>query len=429
MKKYISINKDNFINQMKYHKYLILKEIIICKLIIISTFFLLLYKSSNYNNELSFKNRIELKVLRFIKHKKKNNITKYCFENDLPNIREYVKSLRNGHFKEQIYNSSINKPKISFIATVYNKEKYLYSFISSIQHQNLKEFELIFVDDCSTDNSIKIINFFTKKDKRIKLIKNKKNRGSLFSRYKGSIFAKGEYIIFIDSDDIILKEGILNSYNYIKKKNLDMIEFNSVFERNSTNIYITRRYFKYSSIIKQPILSYIFYYQKNKGAELNTALWDKLIKREIIIKSLNYIGNKYLNKRVIIENDVIILFALFQKSNSFQYIDELGYYYYFNNNDSITNTRYEPIKAKEIIDSIFYNIQFLYEHTKNTYFDKYFCIYKLQQGYNRYKICFNYINKKSKLIRNILNQLLESNYISPKTKKIIKNITKELNYQ
>ena len=417
-----------FINDIKYDNILILKEIIICKIIIISTFFLLLCLSSNYNNELSFINRIELKVLRYIKYKRKKNITKYYFEKDLPYIKEYVKSLRKGLFKEQIYNSSINNVKISFIATVYNKEKYINSFISSIQYQKLKEFELIFVDDCSTDNSFEIINNFTEKDKRIKLIKNEKNRGSLFSRYIGAIYAKGEYIIFIDSDDIILREGILNSYNYMKKKNIDMIEFNSVFERNNTHIYITRRYFKYSDIIKQPILSYIFYYKKNGGTELNTALWDKIIKREIVLESLNYIGTKYLNKRVIIENDVIILFALFQKSNSFQYIDELGYYYYFNNNDSITNTWIEPIKAKEVVYSIFYNIQFLYEHTKNTYFDKYFCIYKLQQGYNRYKTCFNYINKQSKLIKNILNQLLESNYISIKNKKIIKNIIKELKY-
>ena len=188
-----------FINDIKYDNILILKEIIICKIIIISTFFLLLCLSSNYNNELSFKNRIELKVLRYIKYKRKKNITKYYFEKDLPYIKEYVKSLRKGLFKEQIYNSSINNVKISFIATVYNKEKYINSFISSIQYQKLKEFELIFVDDCSTDNSFEIINNFTEKDKRIKLIKNEKNRGSLFSRYIGAIYAKGEYITIITS--------------------------------------------------------------------------------------------------------------------------------------------------------------------------------------------------------------------------------------
>lgn len=249
--------------------------------------------------------------------------------------------------------------------------------------------------------------------------------GTLFTRYNGAIYAKGEYIIFVDSDDIVLKEGISNSYNYIKQKNLDMIEFNTIFEENNNTVYISRRYYKYSKIIYQPILSYIFYYKKNKGLELNTALWDKLTKREIVIKSFNFMGKEYLNKKIIIENDVIILFSLFQISNSFQYIDEIGYYYCYENKDSITNIRYEPEKANQIIYSMFSNIEFLYEKTKYTNFDKYFCIYKLIQGYNRYKICFNYLNRGFEFIKNIFNNLLESNYISHENKLIIRNISNE----
>ena len=393
------------------------------KLIIITIFFLLSFIS--YTKNLLSKNKIEIKVIRYIKHKKFNKPNIYLKGKYLE-YQKYVKLLKEGYFKNEIYHYNIFKPQISFVASVYNKEKYLTSFITSIQNQNLKEFELIFVDDNSTDNSIKIINNFMKKDKRIKLIKNKKNMGTLFTRYNGAIYAKGEYIIFVDSDDIVLKEGISNSYNYIKQKNLDMIEFNTIFEENNNTVYISRRYYKYSKIIYQPILSYIFYYTKNKGLELNTALWDKLTKREIVIKSFNFMGKEYLNKKIIIENDVIILFSLFQISNSFQYIDEIGYYYCYENKDSITNTRYEPEKANQIIYSMFSNIEFLYEKTKYTNFDKYFCIYKLIQGYNRYKICFNYLNRGFEFIKNIFNNLLESNYISHENKLIIRNISNEI---
>lgn len=68
--------------------------------------------------------------------------------------------------------------------------------------------------------------------------------------------------------------------------------------------------------------------------------------------------NNYLNERIIIENDVIILFALFRNSKSFQYIDELGYYYYIGNNNSISNTLCDPIKSNEIIHSIYFIIIF-----------------------------------------------------------------------
>ena len=375
--------------------------------------------------QLPIKNRVETKVIRFFKYKKQI-LEYYYFEKELAKIKKYVKSLKEGNFKNKIYHSIINKPKVSFIASVFNKEKYLKAFISSIQNQNLNEYELIFVDDCSSDKSIEIINTFLKYDKRIKLIKNKKNKGTLYMRYIGAIYSKGEYFIFVDTDDIVLKLGIMKTYNYIKQKNLDIVEFFSIFEIDNSTSYIRGRYKKDSTIIYQPILSYIFYYKEKEGYELNTALWDKLLKREIVLKSFNYIGLNYLNERIIIENDVIILFALFKNANSFHYINEIGYYYFLKNNDSITNTRYEPIKSPQIIHSIFSNIKFLYEKTGDTFFDKYFCIFKLEQGYQRYKICFKYINYEYKLIMNVLNNLLKSKYISFQKKLIIKKIKKEI---
>ena len=365
--------------------------------------------------------QIENKIIRFKKYKYNRNLPKKNFENELPQIIHYVKLLKEGYFKNENYFSEILQPKISFISSVYNKEKYLNSFISSIQNQDLKDFEVILIDDCSTDKSIQKINEFQKKDKRIKLIKNRKNQGALNSRFKGAMFSKGEYIIFVDSDDIVLKEGILKSYKHIKNNNLDMIEFHSVYD-NVTEININRNYYKYRDIIYQPILSHIYYYQKNKADEQNTALWDKLIRKEVALKSLQNIGENYLSKNIIIENDVIILFSLFRNANSFQYIDELGYYYFIQNNDSITNTRYEPQKAKNIIYSIFTNIEFLYDFTNDNYLDKRFCIFKLIQGYKRYEICLKFIDKEFNLINNVLNKLLESKYISLNDKDIIKNI-------
>ena len=375
--------------------------------------------------EIFYIDKLELQVIRYIRHNKNNNLSNYNYEKDIPKIKEYVKLLKANSFEKKTFYFEIPKPKISFVATVFNKEKYLSPFILSIQNKELKEFELIFVDDCSTDKSLEIINSFKDKDKRIKIIKNKTNRGSLYARYNGAIHSKGEYIIFVDSDDIILKEGILKSYNHLKKNNLEMVQFHSVFE-DSNNIFITRRYYTYSNIIYQPILSYIFFYKKNEGIELNTALWDKLIKREVVLKSIEYIGLKYLNEKIIIENDVIILFSLFRNCNSFQYIDQLGYYYFMTNNDSITNTRFDPIKANQIIYSIFCNIKFIYEKTGNLYFDKNFCIYKLEQGYNKYKTCFKYLTTNFDFIKYILNELLKSKYISFKKKLIIKKIKNEI---
>ena len=115
------------------------------------------------------------------------------------------------------YIHEIIEPKISFIIPILNKEKYLESLILSIQHQLIEEFEIIFIDDCSNDESVKIINKFLEIDKRIKLIKNKLNKGTLYSRCYGALQSNGEYINFVDPDDFVLKNGLYNSYNYIKK--------------------------------------------------------------------------------------------------------------------------------------------------------------------------------------------------------------------
>ena len=337
--------------------------------------------------------------------------------------------LRKGNFIKNVFHKNIIKPKISFVTSVYNKENYLNTFISSIQNQNLKEFELIIVDDLSYDKSVDIIKNFKDKDRRIKLLKNKKNMQALYSRYKGAIFSRGEYIYFVDSDDIILKEGLLNAYNHIKKYDLDMIQFNSVFQRND-KIWIHNKFYKYQykTIIYQPILSYIYYYDNNiTSIKYNYNLWDKIIRKKIVFKSLHYIGLKFLNKKIIIENDVVLLFSLFKKSNSFQYINELVYYSNRNNSGSVFNTRNDLNKSNELIYSIFSNIEFLYEKTEKNKLSKYFCIFKLYQGYHRYINSFNHINNYTlKKVSYIIKKLLDSNYISLNNKILIKNISDKI---
>ena len=92
--------------------------------------------------------------------------------------------------------------------------------MKSVQFQNFKDIEIILVDDKSTDNSISIIEEYKKRDKRIILIKNKKNRGLFITRNIGLLSSKGKYIIIPDPDDILSQDYIKNCYNYAEKYNL-----------------------------------------------------------------------------------------------------------------------------------------------------------------------------------------------------------------
>lgn len=369
---------------------------------------------------------VEHNLIRFIKHKKKSKKIKEN-ENYLNSIKEYINLIQKKKLDKVHYNNSINNPKISLISPVFNKEKYLKSLILSIQYQYIKEFEAIFVDDCSTDNSVNIINEFSKNDKRIKIIKNKINKGTLYSRSYGVLQSKGEYIIFIDSDDLLLQEGLYKSYNYIKRNDLSIVQFNSIFKINDTLNFIDR-YYKYENIIRQPILSYIFYYNEKtkKAKELNTALWDKLMKKDISIKAVNFIGEEYYNEKIKIENDIILLFSIFKIGESYQYINETGYFYIRNNDDSITNSWEKPEFGRSIIHGVFINIKFFYEKSDNSYLGKLLCVFKLQQAFERYITCFAYAEKEFALIKSVLKLLMSSHYISSNDKIIISIINSSI---
>ena len=273
---------------------------------------------------------------------------------------------------------------------------------------------MIFVDDFSDDNSTKIIKKIKEKDKRIKLIKNKKNMGTLFSRYIGELYSNSNYLIFVDPDDFVLKDGIFNSYKYITKNNIDIVQFHTVWQ-NKNKISISNFSYNYEKTIYQPYLSYIHYYNidTKKGYEYNYALWNKLIKRKIVNNSFKWIGQKYLKEKIIVHNDLIILFSLLKNANSFKYIDELGYYYYKTNLNSASSAYKNSSKANELIHGIFTNIQFLYEKAGNTYLDKYFCIFKLQDYYRLYIRLFKYLNDKElSYITKIIDKLSNSELIS-----------------
>lgn len=91
---------------------------------------------------------------------------------------------------------------VSIIIPVYNKAKYVRDTINSIEKQTYSNYEAIFIDDCSNDNSVKIIEKYPKDNSKIKIIKTKKYMGVSFARNIGVRKAKGRYICFLDADDI-----------------------------------------------------------------------------------------------------------------------------------------------------------------------------------------------------------------------------------
>ena len=111
--------------------------------------------------------------------------------------------------------------KVSIIIPYFNKKDYINLALESVLNQTYKNFEILIIYDDPSRNDLDLIKKYKNKDKRIRLIINKKNIGPGYSRNKGIDKAKGIYVAFLDSDDTWKKEKLKNQISFMKKNNLD----------------------------------------------------------------------------------------------------------------------------------------------------------------------------------------------------------------
>lgn len=133
--------------------------------------------------------------------------------------------------------------KISVIIPVFNCNEYLDTCINSVLIQTFQDYEIICVDDKSTDNSLLILKKYAKKDNRIKILTNDKNKGPGYSRNYALDNAKGKYIFFLDSDDWIDNKTLEVLYNQCEKDNLDLIMSKNIVYYDNENDFGYEHYY------------------------------------------------------------------------------------------------------------------------------------------------------------------------------------------
>jgi glycosyltransferase involved in cell wall biosynthesis len=112
------------------------------------------------------------------------------------------------------------------LITVYNREKYLRDCIESVLSQTLQDFEVIIVDDNSSDSSFDIANSYALIDSRFRVFKNHTNIGQFPNRNKAASLARSEYLKYLDSDDIIFPSCLMSMYEKIKlKRNIGVLTY------------------------------------------------------------------------------------------------------------------------------------------------------------------------------------------------------------
>lgn len=169
----------------------------------------------------------------------------------------------------------MNNCEISIIIPVYNAEKYITKCIKSIQEQSFKDYELILINDGSTDKTLDVIQKMGKLPQKTKII-TIKNSGVGVARNTGLQYAMGNYITFIDSDDYIEKDYLESLYQNATKYKADIAAGNFFYVRN--NEKIKNNLIRTGMIEKIDSKTLYQYFFENIGA----SVWAKLYKKEFI---------------------------------------------------------------------------------------------------------------------------------------------------
>lgn len=234
---------------------------------------------------------------------------------------------------------SKKNPMVSVVIPIYNVEKYLKKCIDSILNQSFNDFEIILVNDGSTDSSIEICNEYIEKDCRIILI-NKKNGGLSSARNAGINVAKGKYISFIDPDDCINE----NYFNILIKKaemnNCDVIV--SGYKTFPNNVNIIPSY-KLNTVLKGTdfILSSDNVHSKNELC----FVWRYLYRLKLIKQN-----KTVFNEKIFIGEDVVFNLETLGNSNRVMAISDILYYYTINNPTSLMRSKFKSNLESSLVE-------------------------------------------------------------------------------
>lgn len=219
------------------------------------------------------------------------------------------------------------KDLISIIVPVYNVEKYVTRCLESIARQDYRNIEIIIVDDGSNDRSGEICDEFEKEEKRAKVF-HKKNGGLSDARNFGINKARGEWIIFVDSDDYVNKKYISKMYNALKSENIDIVVC-------GYNDEIPQKMVLSGEEATIRLLT--------KQENIDIVAWNKLYKKKL------FVNNEIFFPKGKIHEDTLTTYKILSKARKVAYVPE-ALYRYVQREDSITKEEdvEERLRAREL---------------------------------------------------------------------------------
>lgn len=229
----------------------------------------------------------------------------------------------------------MRKPKISIIVPVYKAEKYLRRCVDSILAQTFTDFELLLIDDGSPDSSGEICDQYAASDPRVRVF-HKPNGGVSSARNLGIDISNGEYLTFVDADDLIDKETLSISISEMTRDNIDLLQvsFSRDIEKLGKN-----------STSNSSVLDKYSYVQENY---VIACIWGTFIKATIIKDN-----NILFDPSIKLGEDQLFLYNCITHSNRLKRLGNICYYYFYNTYSASNNE-----KAKDLTQSSYACISF-----------------------------------------------------------------------
>lgn len=247
-------------------------------------------------------------------------------------------------------------PYFSILVPVFNQVGLMDDCINSLLEQEFTDFEVILVDDGSTDESLKMCNELAEKDFRFKVFKHDGNKSLLVARYTGMEKAKGEYILFVDSDDYIENDSLIKLHDFLVKNPVDIVRFGFYNERHvkdeGENWVLPEK--------TEDIVDDLLY------GRIVPNVWKNCYSTAVIKEALKRIEPFYCN----MGEDVFWSVVLFTCANSEDILRENLYHYNIGAGMS-TGRKSNPAKIKRDFDSLL-----AVEEHLHKYIDKYSPKYK-----------------------------------------------------
>ena len=341
-----------------------------------------------------------------------NNITE--INEEAERLKNFILNINKGILLGN-FSKELLEIKVSVVIPVYNARDYIKRGIRSIQNQNMKELEIIIINDFSTDKTLELLEEFKKEDIRIKILNNKKNMGQLYSRCIGTLASKGKYIFPFDSDDFFINDNIINYvYQQALKNDNDIIEFKSFVAWSSFDLLKHRM-----DVLKMPKNDSTIY-QPALGCKANncTFLWGKCYKTELYKKSIKMLGEENYLNHITITEDCIINYIIFQNAKSLKYINKYGYFHKHRlGSNSRTRTKIQVFKGELLYDEV------IFKHSKNTYEGKSVLLMRFRKFSKKFNL--NNILMDNTCLNSfsgLLKKIFDSKYVSPEVKEKISKL-------